>query len=99
MFYMHIMMAIGAIQAIEEYGLKPAEDIVVIGVDAVRGAFEAMAAGKMNVTIECNPQFGPQLVDLIEAHMAGEELPKRIAVEEDMYTMDQAEELLDSRTY
>lgn len=92
-------MAIGAIQAIEEYGLKPAEDIKIIGVDAVKGAFEAMAAGKMNVTIECNPQFGPQLVDLIEAHIAGEELEKRIAVEESMYTMDQAEELLPTREY
>ncbi|WP_078552341.1 ABC transporter substrate-binding protein [Bacillus alkalicellulosilyticus] len=92
-------MAIGAIQAIEEYGLKPAEDIIVIGVDAVKGAFEAMVAGKMNVTVECNPQFGPQLVDLIEAYFAGEELPKRIAVEESMYTMDQAAELIDSRTY
>lgn len=92
-------MAIGAIQAIEEYGLKPGEDIKIIGVDAVRGAFEAMAAGKMNVTVECNPLFGPQMVDLIEAHLAGEEIPKRVAVEEGMYTMDQAEELLPTREY
>lgn len=92
-------MAIGAIQAIEEYGLVPAEDIIIIGVDAVRGAFEAMDAGKMNVTIECNPLFGPQLVKLIEAHLDGEEIEKRIAVEEDMYTMDQAAELLPTREY
>lgn len=80
-------MAIGAIQAIEEYGLEPGKDIKVIGMDAVRGAFEAMVAGKMNVTIECNPLIGPQLVELIEAHMAGEELEKRVVVEEGMYTM------------
>ncbi|OAS89221.1 MULTISPECIES: ABC transporter substrate-binding protein [Metabacillus] len=92
-------MAIGAIQAIEEYGLKPGEDIKIIGVDAVKGAFEAMAAGKMNVTVECNPLFGPQMVDLIEAHLAGEEIDKRVAVEESMYTMDQAEELLPTREY
>ncbi|MDQ0231194.1 ABC transporter substrate-binding protein [Metabacillus malikii] len=92
-------MAIGAIQAIEEYGLKPGEDIKIIGVDAVKGAFEAMAAGKMNVTVECNPLFGPQLVELIEKHIAGEELEKRIAVEESIYTMDQAEELLPTRQY
>ncbi|MDQ0858828.1 ABC transporter substrate-binding protein [Bacillus sp. V2I10] len=92
-------MAIGAIQAIEEYGLKPGEDIKIIGVDAVKGAFEAMAAGKMNVTVECNPLFGPQMVDLIEAHLAGEEIEKRVAVEESMYTMDQAEELLPTREY
>lgn len=92
-------MAIGAIQAIEEYGLKPGEDIKIIGVDAVKGAFEAMAAGKMNVTVECNPLFGPQLVELIEKHLAGEELEKRIAVEEGIFTMDQAEELLPDRKY
>jgi simple sugar transport system substrate-binding protein len=92
-------MAIGAIQAIEEYGLKPGEDIKIIGVDAVKGAFEAMAAGKMNVTVECNPLFGPQMVDLIEAHLAGEKIDKRVAVEESMYTMDQAEELLPTREY
>jgi simple sugar transport system substrate-binding protein len=39
------------------------------------------------------------MVDLIEAHLAGEEIPKRVAVEESMYTMDQAEELLPTREY
>lgn len=92
-------MAIGAIQAIEEYGLKPAEDIIVIGVDAVRGAFEAMVEGKMNVTIECNPLLGPQVVGLIEDYMAGVDIPKRVASEESMYTMDQAAELLPTRQY
>ncbi|WP_222599263.1 ABC transporter substrate-binding protein [Aquibacillus kalidii] len=92
-------MAIGAIQAIEEYGLKPAEDIKIIGVDAVRGAFEAMADGKMNVTVECNPLTGPQMVELIEAHLAGEKIEKRVSVEEGIYTMDQAEELLPTRKY
>lgn len=92
-------MAIGAIQAIEEYGLTPGEDIKVIGMDAVRGAFEAMIDGKMNVTIECNPLIGPQLIELIEAHFSGEELEKRVVVEEDMFTMDQAEELLPTREY
>lgn len=92
-------MAIGAIQAIEEFGLKPAEDIIVIGVDAVKGAFEAMAAGKMNVTIECNPLLGPQVVGLIEDYFAGVDIPKRVASEESMYTMDQAAELLPTRQY
>lgn len=92
-------MAIGAIQAIEEYGLLPGKDIKVIGMDAVKGAFEAMVAGKMNVTIECNPLIGPQLVELIEAHFAGETLEKRVVVEEGMYTMDQAEALISTREY
>ncbi len=48
-------MAIGAIQAIEEAGLKPGKEILIVSIDAVKGAFEAMIAGKLNATIECNP--------------------------------------------
>ena len=57
-------MAIGAIQAIEEAGLKPGKDILIVSIDAVKGAFEAMIAGKLNVTIECNPLVGPAAHDL-----------------------------------
>ena len=51
-------MAIGAIQAIEEAGLKPGQDIRIVSIDGVRGAFEAMKAGKLNATVECNPAAG-----------------------------------------
>ena len=52
-------MAIGAIQAIEAAGMKPGSDIIIVSIDAVKGAFEAMMAGKLNVSVECNPQLGP----------------------------------------
>jgi galactofuranose transport system substrate-binding protein len=49
-------MALGAIKAIEEYGLRrPGVDIKIVSVDAVRGAFEAMIAGK----VECNGRMQP----------------------------------------
>ncbi|MBO9827673.1 ABC transporter substrate-binding protein [Xanthomonas sp. A2111] len=92
-------MAIGAIQAIEEAGLKPGKDILVISVDGVKGAFEAMQAGKLNVTVECNPLLGPQLVQAIRDLKAGKPLPKRIVVEESVYTQDQAAAELPKRKY
>jgi simple sugar transport system substrate-binding protein len=92
-------MAIGAIQAIEEAGLKPGQDIVVISIDAVRGAFEAMIAGKLNVTVECNPLLGPQLVDAIKAVREGRPLPKRIVVEESVFTREQAAQVFPTRRY
>ncbi|MGH9886962.1 MAG: ABC transporter substrate-binding protein, partial [bacterium] len=55
-------MAIGAIQAIEEAGMKPGKDIIIISIDAVKGAFQAMMAGKLNVSVECSPLLGPQLM-------------------------------------
>ncbi|KAF1723185.1 ABC transporter substrate-binding protein [Pseudoxanthomonas wuyuanensis] len=92
-------MAIGAIQAIEEAGLKPGQDIVIVSIDAVRGAFEAMMAGKLNVTVECNPLLGPQLVDAIHAVREGRPLPKRIVVEESVFTREQAAEVFPTRRY
>ena len=35
------------------------QDIIIISVDGVKGAFEAMMAGKLNVTVECSPLLGP----------------------------------------
>jgi ABC-type sugar transport system substrate-binding protein len=92
-------MAIGAIQAIEEYGLKPGEDIKIVSIDAVRGAFEAMIAGKLNVTVECNPLLGPQFYDLALRAVNGEELPEWVPSEEGVYYPDNAEELLPERQY
>ncbi|KAF1701866.1 ABC transporter substrate-binding protein [Pseudoxanthomonas suwonensis] len=92
-------MAIGAIQAIEEAGLKPGSDIRIVSIDGVRGAFEAMKAGKLNATVECNPLLGEQLAQLIRDVHAGREVPKRVVVEEGVYTMDQAAAELPNRKY
>jgi len=92
-------MAIGAIQAIEEAGLTPGKDIRIVSIDGVRGAFEAMKAGKLNATIECNPLFGAQLAQLIRDVHAGKPVPKRIVVEEGVFTQDQAAAALPGRKY
>ena len=80
-------MAIGAIQAIEEAGLEPGNDILIVSIDAVKGAFQAMIAGKLNATIECNPLLGPQLMTSVTEVVAGRPIAKRIVVEETMFTM------------
>ncbi len=92
-------MAIGAIQAIEEYGLKPGEDIKIVSVDAVRGAFEAMIAGKLNATVECNPLLGPQFFDLALQVVNGEEVEKWVPSEEGVFFPDDAAEVLPTRKY
>ena len=92
-------MALGAIQAIEEYGLKPGKDIIIVSIDAVRGAFEAMIEGKINCTVECSPLLGPQLFDAVEDLMAGKELPKRIVTNEGVFPAETAAETLPTRKY
>jgi len=92
-------MAIGAIQAIEEAGLKPGKDITIISVDAVKGAFEAMMSGKMNVTVECSPLLGPQLMSAVKDLVAGKTLPRRIVTQEGIFPMEVAAREFPSRKY
>ena len=92
-------MAIGAIQAIEEAGLKPAKDITIISIDAVKGAFEAMIAGKLNVSVECSPLLGPQLMQAVKDLKAGKTLPRRIVTQEGVFPMEVAAKEFPSRKY
>ena len=92
-------MAIGAIQAIEEAGMKPAKDIVIISIDAVKGAFEAMIAGKLNVSVECSPLLGPQLMSAVKDIKAGKAVPKRIVTEEGIFPMEVAAKEMPNRKY
>jgi galactofuranose transport system substrate-binding protein len=92
-------MALGAIQAIEEYGLMPGIDIKIVSVDAAKGAFEAMIAGKLNATIECNPLLGPQFFELALKVVNGEAVPKRVPSEETIFYPENALEILPTRKY
>ncbi|MDY7107803.1 MAG: ABC transporter substrate-binding protein [Planctomycetota bacterium] len=92
-------MALGAIQAIEEAGLKPGEDIRVVSIDGIRAAFQAMVEGKLNCTVECNPLLGPTLFDTVEAIVAGEPVPRRIVTPAKVFTQDTAEEDIRTRQY
>ena len=92
-------MALGAIQAIKDAGQKPGKDIIIIGVDAVKGAFEAIVAGEMNCTVECSPLLGPQFVEAVKKLVAGETLPKITYSIEYVYDESNAKEELPKRQY
>ena len=92
-------MALGAIQAIEEAGLKPGSDIIVVSIDGIKPAFEAMVAGKLNCTVECNPLLGPAAFDAVEAALAGKALPKKTIVKDELFDRVAAKEAIGKRQY
>jgi galactofuranose transport system substrate-binding protein len=92
-------MAIGAIQAIEEAGLKPAKDIIIVSIDGVKGAFEAMMAGKLNCSVECSPLLGPQLMAAVKDLKAGKTLEKRIVTKEGVFPAESAAAAFPTRKY
>ncbi|ATB32190.1 ABC transporter substrate-binding protein [Melittangium boletus] len=92
-------MALGAIQALDEAGMKPGEQVTVISVDAVKGAFEAMVAGKLNATVECNPLMGPLVFDTINKLRAGEKVEKFIQSKDQLFEKTSAAQVIGSREY
>jgi len=92
-------MALGAVEAIEEYGKKPGTDVVVIGVDAIKKAFETMISGKMNASIECSPLLGPQLMEAVKDVVSGKPVPKRIIATSEDFDQDNAAQEIGSRVY
>ncbi|RUS47923.1 ABC transporter substrate-binding protein [Cohnella sp. AR92] len=92
-------MAIGAIEAIEEAGLKPGADIEIVSVDGSRRALQLLADGKMSAVVECNPLLGPLLMQAAKEIMAGRTLPKRMVPPEDIFTQDRAAKEVGNRKF
>jgi ABC-type sugar transport system substrate-binding protein len=92
-------MALGAIEAIEGAGLKPGVDIKIVSIDAVKDGMQALADGKINFIVECNPLLGPQLMDLAKKVKAGEQIPARVETEETAFDSAAAKTALPSRQY
>jgi len=92
-------MALGAIQAIEEAGLKPGTDIVIVSIDAVREGVQAVVDGKINCTVECNPLFGPKVYDTIATLLAKKPVPKKSFNKDELFDSTNAAAVLPTRQY
>ena len=80
-------MAVGAIQAIKEAGLKPGTDILVVSIDGVPDIFKAMADGEANATVELTPNMAGPAFDALEAWWAdGSEPAKFLQTESRLFT-------------
>lgn len=84
-------MALGAVQAIKEAGLKPGKDILIVSVDGVPDYLKAMADGDVNATVELSPYLGGPAFDAIDAYLKGnKEQPKLISTTGDVFTQETA---------
>ena len=92
-------MALGAIDAIEAAGLVPGEDIKIVSIDAVKDGMLALIDGKINFIVECNPLLGELAAGLVKDVLAGNDVEKKVYVEDQSFTPEQAAEVLDSRPY
>jgi simple sugar transport system substrate-binding protein len=92
-------MGLGAMEAIEAAGLTPGKDVKIVAVDATRDGMQALADGKFNYIVECNPLLGPQLMDLAKKVVAGEPVPPRVVTPDEAFDQQQAAAVLPDRKY
>ena len=92
-------MGLGALDAITAAGLVPGTDIRIVSIDAVHDGMQALADGKFNFIVECNPLLGEKVADLVKKVVAGEDVPKTEIVPDGAFTQEDAIELLPTRPY
>ncbi len=79
-------MALGAIEVMEEAGLVPGEDVIIITVDGEQAAIDLLKEGKINCVVECKPDIGEMVMELAKQLAAGEEIPRITFSEEAVFT-------------
>lgn len=92
-------MAVAVANALPEAGFTPGEDVLIVGVDGSRVALQAIVDGHLAATVESNPVVGPQLFEVIDAVLAGEEVERRIIVDTSVFDSSNAAEAIPGRMY
>lgn len=94
-------MTFGALEAMKEAGVTAGEhgDIRVISFDATRSALELVQQGVLTADIECNPDQGAQVDELIRKMREGKPAPKLTFMPETVYTKENVAKALENRAY
>ena len=92
-------MTFGAIEVMHEAGIRPGKDIVIISVDATQRSINYLKTGAVNCVIECNPNSGPQVMELARKIVTGESVPKHVVIEETVFDEYMEPDSIASRGY
>ena len=92
-------MALGAIDAIEAAGLVPGVDIQIVSIDAVHDGMQALADGKINYIVECNPLLGELAAGLVKDVIAGNTIERATFVADGEFDQEAAIAALPDRKY
>lgn len=94
-------MAFGALEAIQEAGLTAGTngDIMLISFDATKNALKLVDQGIITADIECNPNQGEYVDDVIKKMRADQPVAKLHFMPEEVYTQRNVKKVLEERTY
>ena len=78
-------MTLGMLDSIENYKVYTGNTII-ISVDAEQKSIDALKAGKLNCVVECNPNLGPMLMQLVMQIAEGHPIPRVTYNSETVFT-------------
>lgn len=68
-------MTLGMLDSIENFGVNT-KNTIIISVDAEQKSIDALTKGKLNCVVECNPNLGPKLMELVKKIAEGNPIPR-----------------------
>ena len=77
-------MTLGLLESFEKNNIS--DYPIIISIDAEQECIDALVNGKINCVVECNPNLGPVLMDLVEVVAAKKEIPRVTYMEEKVFT-------------
>ena len=91
-------MTLGLLDSLTEHNINT-KDTIIISVDAEQKSIDALTEGKLNCVVECNPNLGPKLMELVKQIANGETIPRITYNSETMFTEDDDFSKYEPRSY
>ncbi|NLM00498.1 MAG: ABC transporter substrate-binding protein [Treponema sp.] len=79
-------MTLGFLDVLEKTDIKPAQDLIIVSVDAEQAAIDALKDGKINCVVECNPKLGNPVMKTVKMLSEGKTVPKITHIPENVFT-------------
>ncbi|WP_106450619.1 ABC transporter substrate-binding protein [Trichococcus alkaliphilus] len=79
-------MTLGMLEVMEENGIVPGQDILIVTIDGQAEMIENLRAGKVNCVVECNPNAGWYVRNTIKRYLNGNTIPDEIYMPETVFS-------------
>lgn len=78
-------MTLGLLEVLDSKKI-PYREVVIISIDAEQKSINALMQGKLNCVVECNPNLGPTLMNLVQDIANGKMIPRVTYMKETVFT-------------
>lgn len=92
-------MTLGFLDVFDEYGIQGGKDVTIVSVDAEQAVIDAVAEGKVNCVVECNPKTGPLVMEFVQRLVNNRPIPKITRIEETVFTENDDLSAIEPRGY